>query len=284
MNLELSITDKTVFSHPAPTLLQAKINKPINLEENLLSRSHSTLDVHLANVLPLLLQQGSQEVSSQLSVNNNLLLLHFNITNGNIQAHDLLHLKLDGTLNLINLLLHIILGGEKGRELTSLGKTGSKKTGNLLDHVIRGKEEIVLLGKLLNKLLVLVKLLQVIDTHVSNTDTIGLFTMGSISKHAALQVGAGDGGETEGTRETFVTLGVVVLEGDLDLNGFGEVTLLSLDFGTTLGVGFTSREGHDVIDCLVEEGGVQLIGHGVLFFVQITLLYRRFNRVMNGRE
>ena len=39
----------------------------------------------------------------------------------------------------------------------TLGKTGTKETGNLLDESLRGKEGIVLLGKLLNKLLVLVK-------------------------------------------------------------------------------------------------------------------------------
>ena len=39
----------------------------------------------------------------------------------------------------------------------TLGKTGTKETGNLLDESLRGKEGIVLLGKLLNELLVLVK-------------------------------------------------------------------------------------------------------------------------------
>ena len=39
----------------------------------------------------------------------------------------------------------------------ALGETGTKETGNLLDESRRGKEGIVLLGKLLNELLVLVK-------------------------------------------------------------------------------------------------------------------------------
>ena len=39
----------------------------------------------------------------------------------------------------------------------TLGETGTKETGNLLDESLRGKEGIVLLGKLLNELLVLVK-------------------------------------------------------------------------------------------------------------------------------
>jgi len=203
--------------------------------------------------LPLLLQQGSQKVSSQLGVDNDLLLIHINISNGNIQAHDLLHLELDGRLDLINLLLHIITGREKGGELTSLGKTGSQKTGDLLDHVIRGKEEIILLRKLLNKLLVLVELLKVINRHVGNSNTVSLFAVSSVSEHAALEVRAGDGGKTEGTRETLVTLGVVVLKGDLDLNGFGKVTLLSLDVFSSLLDGLAGGEGKDVFDSLVEE-------------------------------
>ena len=39
----------------------------------------------------------------------------------------------------------------------TLGETGTKETGNLLDESLRGKEGIVLLVKLLNELLVLVK-------------------------------------------------------------------------------------------------------------------------------
>lgn len=189
------------------------------------------------------------------------MLLHANISNGNVEAHNLLHLELDGGLDLINLLLHIFTTGKKGGELSSLGKTGSEKTGDLLDHIVRGKKEVILLGEFLNKLLVLVELLKIINAHVVDTDTISLLTMGSVSEHAGLEVGAGNAGETEGTRETLVTLGIVVLEGDLDLNGFSEVTLLSLDLCTATGDGFSGSEGEDFVNGLVEEGGVQLVGH-----------------------
>jgi hypothetical protein len=39
----------------------------------------------------------------------------------------------------------------------------------------------------------------------------------------------GDGRQLDGTRETLVTLGVVVLQTDLELNGLGEVTLLLIE-------------------------------------------------------
>jgi len=223
----------------------------MSLEVNLLGRSHSTLDVDNTNVLPLLLQQGSEEIGSQLYVNNVLLLGKRNVSNGNVQAHDLLHLELDGGLNLIDLLLHIISWGKKGGELSCLGKTGSQKTRNLLDHVVGSKKEIVSLGKLLNELLVLVKLLQVLNTHVVNTDTVGLLTMGSVSEYATLEVGAGKRRKLEGSTETLLTLGVVVLQGNLHLDGLDEATLLSLEFDTSLGDGTTFSEGKDISESLV---------------------------------
>jgi len=42
-------------------------------------------------------------------------------------------------------------------------------------------------------------------------------------------VGAGDGGELDGAGETLVTLGVVVLQTDLELDGLLEVTLLLIE-------------------------------------------------------
>jgi len=233
----------------------------LGLEENLLRRAHGTLDVHLPNVLPLLLEQTRQKVSSQLGVDNHLFLVHLRIGNGNIQAHDLLHLELDRGLDLIDLLLHVVAAGEEGGELACLRETRSQETGDLLNHVVGGHEEVVLLGELLHQLLVLVQLLEVINTHVRDTNTIGLLAMRGVSEHAALEVGAGDGGETEGSAETLVTLGIVVLEGDLNLDGFHEVTLLTLDLVASPGDGVTAGVGEDVIDSLVEQCGVQLVCH-----------------------
>lgn len=41
-------------------------------------------------------------------------------------------------------------------------------------------------------------------------------------------VGAGDGRQADGARETLVTLGVIVLEADLELDSLEEVALLGL--------------------------------------------------------
>ena len=42
-------------------------------------------------------------------------------------------------------------------------------------------------------------------------------------------VGAGNAGQLDGARETLVTLGIVVLQADLKLNGLIEVTLLLIE-------------------------------------------------------
>jgi len=86
--------------------------------------------------------------------------------------------------------------------------------------------------------------------------------MSGVTKHAALEVRTRNGGKFESSGETFVTLRIVVLESDLDLNGFGEVTLLSLEFFATLFDGATFSEGEAVFDAFVEEGRVQFVGHG----------------------
>ena len=250
------------------------------LKVNLVTRSHGTLDVHDSNVLPLLLQQGCQKVSSKLSVNNNLLPLKLHVSNGNVQAHDLLHLELNGGLDLIDLLLHIITAGKKSGEFTRLGKTRSQKTRDLLDQVIGSNEEVIPLGKLLDQLLVLVEFLEVLDGHVVDSNTIRLFAMSGVSEDAALEVRAWDGWEFEGSGETLLTLRVVVFECDLKLNGFGEVAFLSLEFFSSLGDGFTVGVVEDVVDGLFEEGGVKLSRH---CFLEKVLFGGMDFRVMKGR-
>lgn len=56
-------------------------------------------------------------------------------------------------------------------------------------------------------------------------------------------VGAGDGGQLDGTRETLVTLGVIVLQADLKLNGLEEVALL-----------LVQRVVEEVVDILAHSG------------------------------
>ena len=74
------------------------------------------------DVLPVLLQQGHQEVHGQVDVLSQLLLRHLNVSNSNIQAQNLLHLELDGGLEVEHLGLDVIGVGDQARELASLSK------------------------------------------------------------------------------------------------------------------------------------------------------------------
>jgi len=47
-----------------------------------------------------------------------------------------------------------------------------------------------------------------------------------VSDQANLKAGAGDVGKTDGSSETLILLGVVVLETDLEFDGLGELPLL----------------------------------------------------------
>jgi hypothetical protein len=115
-----------------------------------------------------------------------------------------------------------------GGELAGLVETRSQETRNLLDQSLGGNESIVLLGELLDKLLVLVELLQVINRLELHTDLLGLIAVKGITENADGHLGARDVGETNGARETLITLRIVVLETNLELDSLEEVTLLLL--------------------------------------------------------
>ena len=92
------------------------------------SRSHGTLDVNLSNVLPLFLQQRSEEVSSKLSVDNDFLVGHCDISDGNVEAHNLLHLELDGRLFGMNYEAYGVERTHNSESFNLIQKTGRLKS------------------------------------------------------------------------------------------------------------------------------------------------------------
>ena len=72
------------------------------------------------DILPVLLQQRHEEVHGEMDVLSQLFLGHLNIANGNIQAENLLHLELDGGLQVEHLRLDVIGVGDQAGELASL--------------------------------------------------------------------------------------------------------------------------------------------------------------------
>jgi len=218
------------------------------LEEDLERRAHGGLDVQDLDVLPVLLEEGHEEVDGQLHVEGNVSGTHLDVGNGEGHAHDLLHLELDGGLGGLDLLLEVIVLIKDGRELTGLGQTRTKDTRDLLDQSGRGQEVVVLLGKLLDKLLVLVELLQVINCHLVNAELVSLLAVLLVSEDADAGVGLGHDGQTEGAGETLVTRRIVVLQRNLKLDGLGELTHLALLHLALEGDLLTLGEAQDVID------------------------------------
>lgn len=150
----------------------------------------------------------------------------------------LLELELDHRANVGDLVSEVLLVRDGGGELSSLGETGAEETRDLLDEDLGREEGVVLLGELLDELLVLVELLQVVDRHVLEFDELGAVNVGGIGENADRHARAGDVREPvtireyqslslssatrenalDGSRETLVTLGIVVLETDLELD------------------------------------------------------------------
>lgn len=176
----------------------------------------------------MLLEEGNQEVDGHHDVGEELILGHLDVADSDTQAEDLLELELDGGTDLVGLLANVIGVGDGGGELTGLVETRSQKTGDLLDQGFGGKESIVLLGELLDLLLVLVELLEVINGLELHADLLGLVAVKGITENADGHLGAGDVGEADGARETLVTLGIVVLQSNLEFDSLDEVTLLLL--------------------------------------------------------
>jgi len=204
---------------------------------------HGSLDGKTANVLPSLLQQRDQVVDGKHNVGNELILGHSNIAHSDTHAKHLLELKLDGGLDINGLVVEIFIVRNWCWELSSLGKTGSQETRNLLDESLGGQESIILAGKFLDELLVLVQLLQIIRRHSINTQMLSSIQIVLIAENANAHAWSWDCWKLDGSRETLVTLRIVVLEANLELHSLQEVALLGsegvlqeiLDIGTDAG-------------------------------------------------
>lgn len=218
--------------------------------------SHGGLDEEGLDVLPVLLEEGDEEVDAEHGVSSQFILGHGSMTDGSSQTEDLLELELDGSLDLGDLLGQVLVVGNGGGELTGLVQARTQETRDLLDEQVRGQEDVVLLGELLDELLVLVQLLQVISRTEVDPEGLGLVTVNLVTNDADFGVRLGDVGETDGTSETLITLGVVILQTDLEFDGLVEVTLGLLVLGgskdggdglTNVGSGDFAK--HDKKDC-----------------------------------
>lgn len=113
-----------------------------------------------------------------------------------------------------------------------LVKTRTHDTRKLLDEGIGSKEGVVLLGELLDELLVLVEVGDLLDVHAGNTLLLADFLVLIVDEDADVEVSTAGRGEDEGTSETLILGGIVLLEHDLELDSLDEVSLLALDDST----------------------------------------------------
>ena len=115
--------------------------------------AHRGLDVERLDVLPVLLQERDEEVDAQVQVGDDLVVGHVHVADRDGEAKDLLHLELDGGLDVVHLANHVVLVSQHGGKLTRLVQTGPQETGNLLNQRFRREEGVVPLGKLLHQFL-----------------------------------------------------------------------------------------------------------------------------------
>ncbi|KAL6030929.1 hypothetical protein STEG23_024417 [Scotinomys teguina] len=74
-----------------------------------LGLAHGALDVQSLDILPVLLEQGNQEIDSQVDVVDQLIISHLHMANSNRQTQHLLHLELDRGFHLINFGHHVLI-------------------------------------------------------------------------------------------------------------------------------------------------------------------------------
>mmetsp|Transcript_29568 Transcript_29568/g.101911 ORF Transcript_29568/g.101911 Transcript_29568/m.101911 type:complete len:253 (+) Transcript_29568:161-919(+) len=106
------------------------------LEEDLVRGAHGGLDVQDLDVLPVLLQERGQEVGRQRDVGHDGLLGHADVADGDVQAHDLFHLELDGGLDALNLLRQVVARLHQRGELARLGQARAQQARDLLDQSV----------------------------------------------------------------------------------------------------------------------------------------------------
>ena len=237
-----------------PCQLSRKRQRHGDCSDNLNGRTHGHLNVDGLDVLPLLLQQRSKEVESHDNVLSELLVGHLLVTDGDVEAGDLLELPLDGSSNISNLLGERLVVGNGLREETDSVKMVTADLVDLGDDGVSGEEELVLLGPLGDSLLLLVELgegIKVgdIDVETGGSDLISVLLIGN---DADLKLGTRDVGKSDGTGETLVLLGIVILETDLELDSLRELTSLGVlphisDIGKNLRVGDLGGHENKVI-------------------------------------
>jgi len=198
--------------------------------------------------VPSLLEHGDQEVEGHHDVLLELFVGEVSSADGATHAGDLSELELNGSSGVVDGGgKRLGLGDDGGEHLDSV-EDGSNNNGDSLQDGIGSEEEIELLGPLLDEFLVLVELLELVkrgEVEVTESGEIlgGFNSMLLIGDEANLEVGSGRVGESDGSDETLILLGIVVLKTDLEFNGLDELALLG-GFSHLLNAGHNVGSGN----------------------------------------
>jgi len=183
-----------------------------------------------SNVVPSLLQEGSQEVEGHDDVLSELFISHEFVTGSNVKVGDLFKLPLDGTSDIINLLGKWFSVGNWLRELTNSGQNWTEDDWDLLNESIGGEKKEVLLSPSLDEFLIFVEFLQGIKGSNLNIKFVGsgLILMLLIGNKTDLHLWSWDVWESDSSDETLVFLWIVILKGDLEFNSLLELSLFGV--------------------------------------------------------
>jgi hypothetical protein len=175
-------------------------------------------------VVPSLFEEGDQEVEAHHDVDTEFIIGHVGASSAATHVGNFSKLELNGSTDVFDLDGERLLLTDHGGEHLDSVKNGSDNDGNSLKSGIGSDEKLELFGPLLDELLVLVELLEGIEIgdRDINIVVLNFLLVLLIGDNADLEVGSGKVGKSDGTDETLVLLGIVILKSELDFNRFSE--------------------------------------------------------------
>ena len=173
--------------------------------------AHGGVEGDSTDALPLLLEQGSNIVGGEHDVLVNLLLGHADVGDWNAEGDGLLKPELDGLPGLIDSISNLVSGPDWGWELTGLVEGWAESPVEGLDEGFGSKEEVVLLGPVLDGLLVLVEVGQGLEVVGWDVDGGSLLAVDLVTHDTDAETWADDVWKLDLADETLVLGDVVAL-------------------------------------------------------------------------
>lgn len=232
------------------------------------------------DVLPAFLEVVDQSVDGHHAVTSDVFRLVGGHADWPVEAEHLLELDSDGALHLVELDLQVVSWLEWEWLSVDLGEGGSEDLDDVLDLGLGAEDDVVLLGPTLDwTWLVLVEgLCEGVEGVVLDVVLLATVAVGGVGQHQDAGVGLWHEWEDEWLVETWVFLGVVVLEAYLQFDGLGELVLLGNaglalfldDLTGVVGLGLLGLSDEEVAAVLALGIGLQ-VGDGIFNFLWVDV-------------